>query len=125
VPNPANPSLEVPFGLGFLQTDPARYALRVSDAQTASSVTTVYEGALPLALDNAGAVSIGVSGENSSLSSGTFYEAPSHQVGSRRRRSKPCSRTFSGWGIGSRCLELNVVPRFEVRASWLECSPSA
>jgi hypothetical protein len=76
-PGPANannPSLLVPFALGFLKTDSTRYALRMADAQSAASVTTAYQGSLPQALDDQGAIVLGVGADNSNNSWGTFYE---------------------------------------------------
>ena len=71
--NPNNPSLGVPFALGFLKTD-SDYALRMADLETATDLTTAYEGPLPKPMDNQGAVVIGVGGDNSNNSWGTFYE---------------------------------------------------
>jgi len=71
--NENNPSMRVPFALGFLKTD-TDYALRMADIQTATSLTTAYEGPLPKPMDNQGAVVIGVGGDNSNNSWGTFYE---------------------------------------------------
>lgn len=72
-PNQNNPSLGVPFAIGFLKTD-TNYALRMADLQSASDLTTAYEGPLPKPMDNQGAVVIGVGGDNSNNSWGTFYE---------------------------------------------------
>jgi non-reducing end alpha-L-arabinofuranosidase len=72
-PNENNPSLPVPFALGFLKTD-SDYALRMADLQAANSLTTAYEGPLPKAMDNQGAIVIGVGGDNSNNSWGTFFE---------------------------------------------------
>jgi non-reducing end alpha-L-arabinofuranosidase len=71
--NPANPSLRVRFALGFLKTSNT-YALRMADVESATDVTTAYEGALPKPMDNQGAVVLGVGGDNSNNSFGTFYE---------------------------------------------------
>ncbi len=73
-PNPNNPSMRVPFALGFLKTDPSNWALRMADTETATEVTTAYAGALPKAMDNQGGVVIGVGGDNSNNSWGTFFE---------------------------------------------------
>ncbi len=72
--NPNNPSLRVPFALGFLKTDPTRYALRMADAQSATSVTTAYQGNLPQTLNNQGAIVLGVGADNSNNSWATLYE---------------------------------------------------
>lgn len=72
-PNPMNPSLRVRFALGFLKTN-NNYALRMADLQTATALTTAYEGPLPKPMDNQGAVVIGVGGDNSNNSFGTFFE---------------------------------------------------
>ncbi len=73
-PNPNNPSMQTPFALGFLKTDPSNWSLRMADAQGAAALTTAYAGALPKAMDNQGGIVLGVSSDNSNYSWGTFYE---------------------------------------------------
>jgi hypothetical protein len=72
--NTNNPSLKVAFAFGILKTDPSKYALRMADAQTASDLTTAFEGGLPKAMNNLGGIVLGVGGDNSNNSWGTFYE---------------------------------------------------
>lgn len=76
--NPNNPALRVKYALGFQKTGntPERYALRMADLQTATSVTTAYAGNYPQGkhLDSKGAVVLGVGGDNSNNSWSTFYE---------------------------------------------------
>jgi len=72
--NNNNPSLKVPFAFGIQKTEPSKWALRMADAQTASDLTTAYEGCLPKAMDNLGGIVLGVGGDNSNNSFGTFYE---------------------------------------------------
>jgi hypothetical protein len=72
-PNSLNPSMRVRFALGFLSTDDD-YALRMADVETATALTTAYEGPLPKPMDNQGAVVLGVGGDNSNNSFGTFFE---------------------------------------------------
>ena len=72
--NPNNPSLRVKFALGFLKTNQTDWALRMADAATASTVTTAFKGALPKKMANEGAIVLGVGGDNSNNSWGTFYE---------------------------------------------------
>jgi hypothetical protein len=78
--NPNNPALAVPFAMGILKTagvyqqSSSKWALRSADVSSASDLTTSYEGALPKAMDNLGAVVLGVGGDNSNNSYGTFYE---------------------------------------------------
>jgi hypothetical protein len=76
--NMNNPSMRVKYALGFLKTNngPERYALRMADAATATTVTTAYAGAYPQGkhLDSKGAVVLGVGGDNSNNSWSTFYE---------------------------------------------------
>lgn len=72
-PNPNNPSLPVPFAIGFLKTDPQDWSLRMADLE-ANGLTTAYQGALPKAMHNEGAIVIGVGGDNSNNSWGTFFE---------------------------------------------------
>jgi hypothetical protein len=63
----------VPFALGFLKTANS-YALRMANLETATDLTTAYDGPLPKPMDNQGAVVIGVGGDNSNNAFGTFYE---------------------------------------------------
>jgi non-reducing end alpha-L-arabinofuranosidase len=72
--NSNNPSLGVPFALGFLKTNQNNWALRMANLATATSITTAYAGGLPKRMDNQGAIVIGVGGDNSNNSWGTFYE---------------------------------------------------
>jgi non-reducing end alpha-L-arabinofuranosidase len=76
--NPNNPALRVKYALGFQKTanGPERYALRMADLQTATTVTTAYAGNYPQGkhLDAKGAVVLGVGGDNSNNSWSTFYE---------------------------------------------------
>jgi hypothetical protein len=46
----------------------------MADLQTADQLTTAYEDALPKAMDNLGGIVLGVGGDNSNNSWGTFYE---------------------------------------------------
>lgn len=71
--NPMNPSLRVRFALGFLKTG-TNYALRMADVESATDATTAFEGPLPKPMENQGAVVLGVGGDNSNNSFGTFYE---------------------------------------------------
>src|SRR5690606_14437778 len=84
-PNPDNPSIAgVKFALWFLKTDDdARntYALRMANASTATSITEAWRGDYPKwsynpghGTENIGAVVLGVGGDNSNNSFGTFYE---------------------------------------------------
>jgi hypothetical protein len=72
--NPDNPSLSVPFALGFLRTDEMQWALRMADTATARGVSTAYEGRLPKSVYNAGGLVLGVGSDNANNSFGTFYE---------------------------------------------------
>jgi hypothetical protein len=74
--NASNPSLKVSFALGILHTPVGKYALRMADVSTASDLTTAYDGNIPSGKTwgNAGAIVLGVGGDNSNNSWGTFYE---------------------------------------------------
>jgi hypothetical protein len=74
IENPYNPSLRVPFAFGILKTDPNNYAIRVADLQTANDLATAYEGGLPKPMNSQGGIVLGVGGDNSNNSYGTFYE---------------------------------------------------
>ena len=70
-----NPSLQVPFAIGFLKVG-SDYALRMADLQTASNLTTAYEGPMPegKVVDHQGSVVLGIGFDNSNISFGTFFE---------------------------------------------------
>lgn len=73
--NPKNPSMSgVNFAMGILKTQSSGWELRMADTKTATDLTTAYEGALPKAMDNLGGIVLGVGGDNSNNSYGTFYE---------------------------------------------------
>jgi hypothetical protein len=83
-PNPNNPSMAgVQFALGFLKTDddPSNtYVLRMANTATATELQTAHRGPYPKlsyaghGAENQGAVVLGVGGDNSNNSFGTFYE---------------------------------------------------
>jgi len=76
VNNPKSPSMKVPFALGILRTPVGKYALRMADVDTATDLTTAYDGNIPSGKTwgNAGGIVLGVGGDNSNNSNGTFYE---------------------------------------------------
>ncbi len=75
-PPSSNPSLPVPFAIGFLKISTSSWALRMADLQLANHLTTAYEGSFPSTrtVDHQGAVVLGVGGDNSNNSFGTFFE---------------------------------------------------
>jgi hypothetical protein len=74
--NPSNPSLKVQFAMGVLHTPVGKYALRMADIKTATDLTTAYDGNIPAGKTwgNAGGIALGIGGDNSNNSWGTFYE---------------------------------------------------
>jgi len=74
--NPNNPTLKVPFALGILHTPVGKYALRMADISTATDLTTGYDGNIPAGKTwgNAGGIGLGIGGDNSNNSEGTFFE---------------------------------------------------
>jgi len=77
VQNPQNPSMAgVNFALGILHTPVGKYALRMADVQKATDLTTAYDGAIVTGKTwgNAGGITLGVGGDNSNNSYGTFFE---------------------------------------------------
>ena len=72
--NNNNPTLKVPFALGFLRVKSSEYAIRVADLATASDLSTAYVGTPPATVDHRGGIVLGVGGDNSNTSLGTFYE---------------------------------------------------
>jgi hypothetical protein len=72
--NSNDPSLNVSFAFGTLKTSPGMYAIRVADESKATDLTTAYDGNAPVTWDNQGGILLGVGGDNSNNSDGTFYE---------------------------------------------------
>jgi len=75
VMNAQNPSMMgVQFALGILKTSSNQYALRMADIKKATDLTTAYDGKSPKQWSNTGGILIGIGGDNSNNSWGTFYE---------------------------------------------------
>jgi hypothetical protein len=77
VKNDMNPSMMgVDFALGILHTPVGKYALRMANIATAMDLTTAYDGAIVSGKTwgNAGGIALGIGGDNSNNSWGTFYE---------------------------------------------------
>jgi hypothetical protein len=75
--NTANPSMDkAKFALGMIRVQPSGYAIHVADLSTASSLTNAYTGAMPqgVSVGHKGGIVLGVGGDNSNNSMGTFYE---------------------------------------------------
>jgi len=74
-PNPKNLSLPVDFAFGILKTSSTNYAIKSGNAQS-GALNTAYDGALPSVLHWSlkGAIVLGIGGDNSNSSGGTFYE---------------------------------------------------
>lgn len=75
VTNNNSPSMKVPFAFGILKTSPPdKYAIRMADLKTASELITAYDGKGPKTWNNEGGILIGIGGDNSNNSWGTFFE---------------------------------------------------
>lgn len=72
--NNNNPALKVPFAFGILKTSPNHYAIRAANLQMAADLTTAYDGQSPKQWANDGGILIGIGGDNSNNSWGTFFE---------------------------------------------------
>jgi hypothetical protein len=78
--NPQNPSMKgIPYAFGILKTGSANnmpeYTLKAGDA-TGAQLTTAYSGVSPATRAWAlqGAIVLGIGGDNSNSSFGTFFE---------------------------------------------------
>ena len=73
--------MKVPFALGILHTPVGKYALRMADVTTATDLTTAYDGDIPSGKTwgNAGAIVLGVGGDNSNNSCGNLLRRRRHQ----------------------------------------------
>jgi len=75
--NPDNPTVTGDYAFGLVKTDTAggmpRYAIRVGDA-SGGGLTTAYDGMAPATWNMQGAIVLGIGGDNSNTSYGTFFE---------------------------------------------------
>ena len=70
---PDTPPMTMDFPFGLLKTSSGKYAIRVADAQS-GTLTTTYDGAAPKQWNNMGGIVLGIGGDNSNHSYGTFFE---------------------------------------------------
>lgn len=68
-----NPSMKVEFAFGILNTSSGKYAIKAGNVQSGDLITA-WDGASPKRWDNGGNVLLGIGGDNSNSSFGTFYE---------------------------------------------------
>ena len=73
VVNPNLPSSKIPFAFGILKTSTSNYVIRVGDA-TSGTLTTGNNSGLPKTLNSPGGIILGIGGDNSNSSLGTFFE---------------------------------------------------
>jgi non-reducing end alpha-L-arabinofuranosidase len=71
--NSSNPSMAVDYAFGILKTNSGNYAIRVGNGQS-GSLTTAYDGKSPANWAMKGGIVLGIGGDNSNSSLGTFFE---------------------------------------------------
>ncbi|HVT08290.1 MAG TPA: arabinofuranosidase catalytic domain-containing protein, partial [Polyangia bacterium] len=75
--NPMSPAMNIDYAFGTLKTSgsgsSAQYAIRVGNGQS-GNLTTTYDGKSPKGWDNKGGIILGIGGDNSNHSLGTFFE---------------------------------------------------
>lgn len=75
--NPSDPSVTWDYAFGLVKTNTAngapQYAIRVGDGQS-GGLSTAYDGKAPAAWNLQGAIVLGIGGDNSNTSYGTFFE---------------------------------------------------
>jgi hypothetical protein len=67
------PTSNQDYAFGILKTTSTNYAIRVANAQS-GGLTTAYDGGTPKTLRLNGAIILGIGGDNSNHSFGTFFE---------------------------------------------------
>jgi hypothetical protein len=70
-----NPSMAIDYAFGILKTNSTNYAIRTANAQS-GAIKTAYDGNTPASLRWAmhGGIVLGIGGDNSNSSKGTFFE---------------------------------------------------
>ncbi len=71
--NNSLPSSNMAFAFGILKTTSNTYAIRVGDGQS-GNLTTAYDGQAPATFSMSGGIVLGIGGDNSNSSQGTFFE---------------------------------------------------
>jgi hypothetical protein len=70
-----NPSMSgVRFAFGVLKTTSNQYTIRTADLETASDLSTAWDGMAPVTFDSEGGIALGIAPDNSNAGIGTFYE---------------------------------------------------
>ncbi len=72
--NPNSPSMPYDFSFGVLKSSDMAYAIRVANAQSGGDLITTYDGRAPKQLNAPGGIILGIGGDNSNHSYGTFFE---------------------------------------------------
>jgi hypothetical protein len=67
------PSMTMNYAFGILKTRAGNYAIRTADATT-GNVATAYDGNAPANWTMEGGIILGIGGDNSNSSDGTFLE---------------------------------------------------
>ena len=70
---PSTPSMTMPFAFGILKTSAGKYAIKSADGTT-GALTVNYDGTSPKSWNNKGGIILGIGGDNSNHSYGTFFE---------------------------------------------------
>jgi non-reducing end alpha-L-arabinofuranosidase len=71
--NSMSPSMTMDYAFGILKTRAGNYAIRTANAQT-GDLNTNYDGAAPATWTMEGGIILGIGGDNSNSSDGTFLE---------------------------------------------------
>jgi len=72
--NNMNPTMNVDYAFGVLKTSaPTNYAIRTANGQS-GGLTTAYDGVGPKQWNNKAGIILGIGGDNSNHSLGTFFE---------------------------------------------------
>ena len=107
--------MKVPFAFGILHTPVGKYALRMADVQTATDLTTAYDGNIPSGKTwgNAGGIVLGVGGDNSNNSCGNLLRRRRHQRLAVERDRPPHHEEHPG-----REVRQIATPRAGQRSRW-------
>jgi non-reducing end alpha-L-arabinofuranosidase len=73
LPNNNNPSVTWPYAMGIVKSSQGNYAIRVGSAQS-GNLLTAFDGPPPTTWKLQGAIILGIGGDNSNSSWGTFFE---------------------------------------------------
>lgn len=111
--NASNPSMGVDYALGILKTNATNYAIRAGNAQS-GALATAYDGKPPANWQMKGGIVLGIGGDNSNSSLGTFFEGAITAGRPTDATDALISKNIQDAGYGSSAVSTRNIVSMEV-----------